>query len=140
MTIHATLDAALQDIARRSFYESAIVTPNSDGTFTVEDDFNTCIADDTVMWTYGGGMELPEGILDHSRLHGPAEFYDDAAHIRYNLATAVERLEDGLPVAFSYAVIDAWMDADADGNAIDEDGNLSDATVGWALLAAAASA
>lgn len=90
-TDYATLAAALADIAGRSFYESATVTPNEDGSYTVEDD--AAFIDDVVMWTYDGGMELPHGALDYSRVHEPAEYYDAAEHVAYNLPGAVETLK-----------------------------------------------
>ena len=121
-TEYATLTAALADIAGRSFYESATVTPNEDGSYTVEDD--VAYIDETVMWTYDGGMELPYGALDYSRVHEPAEYYDAAAHVEYNLPGAVDTLREGKAVHFSYVIVDAYPETD------DEDH-----TVGWALVA-----
>lgn len=136
MTIHATLTAALQDIAARSLYESATVTPNDDGTFTVEDDFATAWAGDGIQWTPQDGAEWPARALDHSRVHEAYEFYDDARHIAYNLPVAVATLEEGKPVTFAYDIVsDVSMERDEDGNTLDDDGNLSDDLVGWALLA-----
>src|SRR5690606_12820818 len=124
-TTYATLTEALADIARRSFYESATVTPNEDGSYTVEDD--VAYLDDTVTWSYGGGLELPYGAPDYSRVPEPAEYYDAAAHVEYNLPGAVDTLREGKAVHFSYVVVDAYPEAD------DEDGE--DRTVGWALVA-----
>lgn len=56
--IYATLTEALTDIAGRSFYESADVIPNDDGTFTVRDSFD--YADD-VTWTYADGIDAGTG-------------------------------------------------------------------------------
>ena len=122
---YATLGDALADIARRSFYESATVTPNEDGSYTVEDDVS--YLDDTVTWTYNGGMELPYGALDYSRVHEPAEYYDAAAHVEYNLPGAVDTLREGKAVHFSYVVVDAYPETD--------DEHDEDHTVGWALVA-----
>lgn len=124
-TDYATLTEALADIAGRSFYESATVTPNDDGSYTVEDD--VAYIDETVMWTYDGGMELPYGALDYSRVHEPAEYYDTAAHVEYNLPGAVDTLREGKAVHFSYVVVDAYPGTD--------DEHDEDHTVGWALVA-----
>ena len=134
--LYETLDEALTDIARRSFYESATVTPNDDGTFTVEDDFATSWAEDGIEWTPDTGAAWPTRAVDHSRVHDAAESYDDARHIEYNLSVAVDTLREGTPVTFAYDVVsDTSLDRDDDGNPIDADGELTDDLVGWALLA-----
>lgn len=132
---YATLGEALTDIAKRSFYEAADVIPNDDGTFTVTSAAG--MVDESMGWTYADGLDAPTGAYDCSRVHEPAEFYDDAAHIRYNLDNAVERLEDGYAVHFLYVVAeDRNVDYDIDGNALDpETGELVDNVVGWALIA-----
>lgn len=124
-TTYRTLTEALADIAGRSFYESATVTPNDDGSYTVEDDAG--FIDEMVMWTYDSGMELPTGALDYSRAHEPYESYDAAAHIEYNLPVAVDTLKEGKPVHFTYVVVDAYPES--------EDEIHEDRNVGWALIA-----
>lgn len=130
-TDYATLTEALADIARRSFYESATVTPNEDGSYTVEDD--AAYIDDVVMWTYDGGMELPHGALDYSRVHEPAEYYDAAAHVEYNLPGAVDTLREGRAVHFVYVIVDAYPESEED--SADYADGYYDATIGWALVA-----
>lgn len=133
---YPTLSAALADIARRSFYESATVTPNDDGTFTVTDDFSTAWAADGIDWHPETGAEWPTSALDHSRVHEPAEYYDEARHIEYNLSAAVEALGQGRAVTFAYDVVyDRSLERDDDGNTVNDDGDPVDDVVGWALLA-----
>lgn len=132
MTFHATLEDALQDIANRSFDESALVTPTDNG-YLVENDWNTCIADDVVMWTYNGGLELPRNISDHSPLHEPCEFYDSSEHVRYNLSNAVADLESGLPVAFTYLVVSTYPECERDECWDECECDFSDLTTGWIL-------
>ena len=135
--IYATLDEALNDIAKRSFYEGARVTPNDDGTFTVSDEANP--NDDSVYWTYGGGMETDYGVMDNSRVMEPAETFATAAHIRYNLSGAVSALEDDTPIQFHYVIVDAYCDLGEDNADCEFTGGygecMEDHTVGWALLA-----
>ena len=135
MTFYPTLDDALLDIASRSFYEYATVTPTKIG-FTVEDDYNTSYADDSIPWTYDGGMELPGGILDNSMLHESHEFYDHAQHIRYHMASAVEALESGHAVTFAYALVEDRNCFDGSGDELTECEDCQcDRTIGWTLLA-----
>ena len=141
MTFHETLDSALSDIAGRSFYDDATVTP-VEGGYEVTEDFSTAYAGDSIPWTYDGGMELPGGILDNSMLHDPAEFYDGAQHIRHNVATAVGALEAGHAVTFAYAIVEAFCERDDD--AAEADHNSCECLecdsggtkiIGWTLLA-----
>lgn len=135
MTFHETLDGALQDIAERSFDDDATVTP-VEGGYEVTEDFSMAYAGDTIMWSYDGGMELPGGILDNSRLHEPDEFYNDVRHIRYHMASAVEAIEAGHMVAFAYAIVDDLNCFDGSGDALTECEDCQcDRTIGWVLLA-----
>lgn len=133
---YATLDEALTDIANRSFYEAADVIPNDDGTFTVRDSFDYNSGDE-VTWTYAHGLDAGSAAMDYSRLHESYETYDDAAHIRYNLPGAVSELESGArDIHFEYAIaMNEDIEYDSDGNAIDEDGELTDDIAGWTLIA-----
>ena len=135
MTFYKTLDEALLDIASRSFYEDATVTPTKIG-FTVEDDYNTSYAGDSIPWTYDSGMELPADISDNSRLHDPAEYYDHAQHLRFNLPAAIEALESGHAVAFAYALVKNHNCFDGSKNELTKYENCEcDRIKGWALLA-----
>lgn len=116
-----TLNEALEDITNRSFYEGAVVSPEN-GAYVVEDDINP--GESSVAWSRGTGMDLAENVLDNSRVHASFEYYSTAGHIRYNLADAVEALENGETVAFHYVFVD-----DVAGDFED------DPNVGWALLA-----
>lgn len=141
MTFYPALDSALQDIAERSFYEDATVTP-VEGGYEVTEDFSTAYAGDAIPWSYDGGMELPRGILDSSRVHEPNEFYNDVRHIRYHMASAVEALEAGHAVTFAYAIVEAFCERDDD--AAEADHNSCECLecdsggteiIGWTLLA-----
>ena len=131
MTHYDTLDAALADIAKRSFYEDATVTPGEGG-YTVVDDYGTSFPDDVLLWDDVSGVDWPSNADDHSRLHESYESYATAEHIRYNLSAAVEALEEGQAVTFAYAIVDTV--------ACDEHEHFGececDRTAGWALLAA----
>lgn len=127
MSTYLNLDGALTEIARASFYEEKTIVPtrgeNGEPAYTVNDDISG--HDETVYWTYADGMELDgRRVIDYSRVHEPGEYYDTAAHIRYNLADAITALEEGTPVNFQYVVCD-------DINAEEDE----DPTVGWALIA-----
>ena len=140
MTHYSTLDAALDDIAKRSFYYDATVTPESDG-YTVADDYATSFPDDVLLWDDVTGVDWPTRADDHSRLHDPAEYYASAEHIRYNLSTAVEALEEGQAVTFAYAIVDAECEEEdiPGAHAASQCLNCDSAgwqTAGWALLAA----
>ena len=136
MTFHETLDSALSDIADRSFYEDATVTPLGNGLFTVEGDFSTAYAGDSIMWSYDAGMSLPANVADHSRLHETYEFYDAAEHVSYNLPHAVEALEAGHVITFAYAIVEDLYCFDGSGDSLTdcEDCDCY-RTVGWVLLA-----
>ena len=132
MTHYNTLDAALEDIAKRSFYEDATVAPDEGG-FTVADDYATSFPGDVLFWDDVSGVDWPARADDHSRLHESYESYDTAEHIRYNLSAAVEALEGGQSVTFAYTIVDAV--ACDDDHAYPEECEC-DRTAGWALLAA----
>ena len=127
MTTYATIDEALTDIATRSFYESARVYKDAGG-YTVED-WPTDI-EEYRAWSYRDGIDLPAGTIDHSRTHEAYEFYDNAGHIRYNLPNAVEAIEDGQAVGFTYVIAEADCEDDVDEC---DDDHLA----GWALIATA---
>ena len=131
MTHYNTLDAALEDIAKRSFYDDATVTPGEGG-YTVADDYATSFPGDVLLWGDVSGVDWPARADDHSRLHESCESYASAEHIRCNLSAAVEALEGGQAVTFAYAMVDAV--------ACDEHELFGececDRTAGWALLAA----
>jgi len=126
-TTYGTLDEALADIAGRSFYESARVSKVAEG-YTVED-WPTDV-DEYVAWAYETGAQVGD-VLDHSRTHEAYERYETAGHIRYNLPVAVETIEEGIPVGFTYAVAEAeCLDEVEEGDQCGEDH-----TAGWVLIA-----
>lgn len=136
VNVYATLDEALEDVARRSFYEDCIVTPLRDGTFRVEDDYGTI---DTDQWelshddgfSWCSSAPMPE----HSRLMEPCESFATAGHIRYHMSE-VEDIESlGLPVAFAYVIVN---DADfpwelSEDERFEQGFTDDDRTIGWAL-------
>jgi len=122
--LYETLDQALDDIASRSFYESARVS-KVEGGYEVEDWYTG--VEESVPWTYNTGAQVGD-VLDYSRTHEPYESYTEAQHIRYNLPAAVEAIEEGTPIGFTYAVAeDECLD---DGDYCEEDH-----VVGWLLIA-----
>lgn len=130
MTHYNTLDAALEDIAKRSFYEDATVTPGEGG-YIVADDYATSFPGDVLLWDDVSGVDWPARADDHSHLHEDYEYYETAGHIRYNLSAAVEALEGGQAVTFAYTIADA--DTCEHSHPSDCECDLA---VGWALLAA----
>ena len=113
-TIETTLDAALEHVARRSFYEPTTIYPLTHGetnavAYAVDYDNVSSIDLDEIDWTYSDGLtyrgeHLSNRVIDHSGLLEPAEYIDTASHVRFHLADAISELEDGHAVTFSYAV------------------------------------
>ena len=135
MTHYNTLSAALEDIAKRSFYEDATVTPGEGG-YTVADDYGTSFPGDVLLWNDATGVDWPSNADDHSRLHEDYEHYETAEHIRCNLSTAVEALEGGQAVTFAYAIVDSL---ECNEDTCPQGAQFEckcDRTAGWALLAA----
>lgn len=136
-----TLDEALADIARRSFYEDARVVPivNVDTGepvgYLVED--TTTHATDDWEWTYEDGVRDRDSVSETSRLHDAYETYKYEEHVRYNMPDAVDALERGIAVDFAYAVVrdaNAVYD-DESGEYVDEDGEPTDEYAGWIAVA-----
>lgn len=132
-----TLDAALDNIARRSFYEDAIITPVPGG-FVVN---SSHVLDEvSYPWTRSDGTEFGFDSLDESRLHAEYESYDNAGHIRYNLPAAVAALESGRAVGFGYAVAEELCgggdapEAHENSQCLNCDGGGT-VVVGWHLIA-----
>ena len=142
MTTYATRDDALNDIANRSFYESARMYKNDDFTYTVED-WHTGV-EESQEWTYENGLINRAEWLDYSRVHDPAEFYDEARHIEYNLAGALADIELGNAIGFTYVVAEETCndedqpDAHSNSECLNCDSGGTQA-VGWALIATAES-
>lgn len=138
-----SLNEALAEIARRSFYEDAVVVPvvrvdalTDPVGYVVEDDPGTLNTDEWT-WTYAGGVAHADSVSEISRLHDAAESYATADHIRHNLPESVAALESGKRVTFGYAAVeDGDVDRDIDGNAVDPDTReLVDSLAGWILTA-----
>lgn len=126
MATYNTIDAALSDIASRSFYESARAYRTESGKYIVED-WHTDI-EEYRAWSYANGLDVPAGTVDYSRTHESCEFYDHANHVRYNLPNAVELLEAGSVLGFTYVIAQADCEDDV------EDCQ-DDHIAGWALIA-----
>lgn len=124
--LYNTLDEALTDIAGRSFYESAKVTKVG-SQFEVIDWYTG--VEEITEWTYEDGAKVSDSAVDYSRTHEAYEFYSEASHIRYNLPTAVEAIEGGKSVGFTYVGADAICE-DEDWESCGEDH-----TAGWLLVA-----
>ena len=138
-----TLDDALQIIADRSFYEDTRITPlvHADDASTVEAylvDVDHLHQGDDWEWSYERGILDADSVSECSRLFEPSEFLSCAAHVRHNMADAVELLESGTSsVGFAYVIVSdsdvIWNESD--GNYYDADGELADDIAGWALVA-----
>lgn len=125
-----TLDEALEEVARRSFYDDCTVTPaimartHEIVGYTVSDDTGLDLPYEWT-WTPAGGITDHGAASEVSRLHDPAERYDDPAHIRFNLPDSVAALESGTPVSFAYAPVHALDPEDPE--------DPEDGIVGWLL-------
>ena len=119
-----TLAKALDEVAHRSFYENVIITPQNDGTYQIEDDWNS-IPDDLFYW-YENALcsDYPLEEYEISGLMDPMEFFDNFRQIEHYLPKAAAALLEGQTVSFSYLII---RDED-----VDED---EDADAGWLLAA-----
>ena len=129
-----TLDAALGEIARRSFYETATIAPiPGTALFTVNDD-NSGNGENIVDWTYRDGLDLStvRETVDHSGLMEPDQFFDNAAQIRHYLPKAVAALESGHAVTFEYLIAEDSETIDNDPERYELDGPE---IVGWLLAA-----
>lgn len=121
----ATLDEALDIVAKASFYEDKCIEPVTGG-YEVSD--TTTHATDEWYWSYDGGVKDRDSVSETSRLHESYESYSTSGHIRYNMNESVAVLEAGThAVEFAYAIVN-------DEDIINE-GEVSDPIVGWMLVA-----
>ena len=100
-----TITEALDEVAKRSFYEDVIITPQHDGTYLVEDDHNS-IPEDLFYW-YENELcsDYPLTEYEHSGLMNPSEFFDNHRQIEHYLPKATEALEHGKTVCFAYLIV-----------------------------------
>lgn len=116
-----TLDEALQVVAESSFYEDKLVY-FAYGEWHADDDTPFYSYED-VTWTHDGldfGTVKPP--LDHSGLMMDDQTFSVSAQIRRFLPQAVEALERGRSVIFTYQPV---LDENGDGDTI----------AGWVLIA-----
>ena len=162
-TIETTLDAALEHVARRSFYEPTTIHPLTHGetnavAYAVDYDNVSSIDLDEIDWTYSDGLtyrgeHLSNRVIDHSGLLEPAEYIDTASHVRFHLADAISELEDGYDcsgVTYDPDYRDQYV-YDCDGSvtgimtdsgelSIDIDAYMIDDYAGWVIVAESAEA
>ena len=149
-TIEATLDAALEHVARRSFYEPTTIYPLTHGetnavAYAVDYDNRSTIDLDEVEWTYNDGLtyhgeHLSNRVIDHSRLMEHVLYIGTDSHVRYHLSDAISELEDGHAVTFSYAIVndgDAIFNEDTQ-DYTDAEGDPVDEYAGWVIVAESA--
>ena len=127
-TTYPTLRDALTYIAELSFYDSATVRRTGSGHWSVT---SAVTPHDGLYWTYSGGIEYPTAPLDHSGLMEPCEYFSHAGNIEHYLPVAVEELNDGRAVTFSYEIITAYCECDLEPGAE----CLDEHDAGWALVA-----
>ena len=132
------LNEALQAVADTSFYEDLLVTPLGHGEYTVSRTHSDYGADsDEFEWTEELGYQHPHAVETAGLMH-PSEVFYTHKNIEHYLPGSVEYLESGYPVEYAYTVIyDLDVTYDLDGNALDQDGELTDDVVGWTLTALA---
>jgi hypothetical protein len=121
--IPMTLDEALQVVAESSFYEDTLVYFAA-GEWHA-DDAPSYYGYEDVTWTDDGldfGTDMPP--LDHSGLMTADQYFSVSAQIRRYLPKAVEALERGRRVIFTYQPVSVGI--------LDDDG---DNIVGWVLIA-----
>ena len=56
------------------------VIPTSGGRYETGSDFGMEYAGDFLGWTYAGGLEVPQGAREWTRVFEPSEYWDDAGH------------------------------------------------------------
>lgn len=120
-----TLDEALQVVAESSFYEDKLVYFAA-GEWHADGD-TSCYSYEDVTWTDDGldfGTAKPP--LDHSGLMMADQTFSVSAQIRRYLPQAVEALERGHSVIFTYQPVSVGL--------LDEDGD-DDTLAGWVLIA-----
>ena len=120
-----TLDEALQVVAGASFYEDKLVYFAA-GEWHADGD-TSCYSYEDVTWTDDGldfGTDTPP--LDHSGLMEAYQTFSVSDQIRRYLPQAVEALERGHSVIFTYQPVSVGILDD------DEDG---DTIAGWVLIA-----
>ena len=121
-----TLDEALQVVAESSFYEDKQVYFAA-GEWHADGDTSFYSYED-VTWTHDDvldfGTETPP--LDHSGLMMADQVFSVSAQIRRYLPQAVEALERGHSVIFTYQPVSVGI--------LDEDGD-DDTLAGWVLIA-----
>ena len=120
-----TLDEALQIVAESSFYEDKLVYFAA-GEWHADGD-TSCYSYEDVTWTHDGldfGTDAPP--LDHSGLMETYEIFTTSANIRCYLPDAVEALERGHSVIFTYQPVSVGI--------LDEEED-DDTIAGWVLIA-----
>ncbi len=117
-----TLDEALQVVAESSFYEDRHVYFSA-GEWNADGD-TSCYSYEDVTWTYDDGLDFgtAKPPLDHSGLMRPDQTFSVSAQIRRYLPQAVEALERGHSVIFTYQPVSEGI--------LEED-----ALAGWVLIA-----
>ena len=118
-----TLDEALQVVAESSFYEDTHVSFAA-GEWHADDDTSFYSYED-INWKYDGldfGTDMPP--LDHSGLMMAYEYFSVSAQIRRYLPKAVEALERGHSVIFTYQPVVVCPSHEDD-----------DTLAGWVLIA-----
>ena len=130
------LNEALQAVADMSFYEDLLVTPLGNGEYAVSRTHSEYGADsDEFAWTAEDGYQYPDAV-ETAGLMDPCEVFDNYRNIAHYLPGSVEYLESGYPVEYAYTVVyDRDVTYDDDGNALDQDGELTDDIIGWTLTA-----
>ena len=130
------LTEALQAVADTSFYEDLLVTPLGNGEYAVSRTHSEYGADsDEFEWTAENGYQHPDAVETAGDME-PCEVFYSHKNIEHYLPESVEHLENGYPVEYAYTVIyDRDVTYDLDGNALDQDGELTDDIVGWTLTA-----
>ena len=121
-----TLDEALQVVAESSFYEDTHVY-FADGEWHADDETPFYSYED-VTWTYDDGLDFGTDMppLDHSGLMMDYQTFSVSAQIRRYLPKAVEALERGHSVIFTYQPVSVGI--------LDEEGD-DDTLAGWVLIA-----
>ena len=121
-----TLDEALQVVAESSFYEDKLVYFAA-GEWSADDDTPYYSYED-VTWTDDGldfGADTPP--LDHSGIMETYQTFSVSAQIRRYLPQAVEALERGHSVLFTYQPISVGI--------LNEEEDDDDTLAGWVLIA-----
>ena len=124
-----TLDGALTEVAGLDAY-TAVTIERADGGYLLKPDYPG--GPDDLPWDYRTGIDVPDGVTECTRAFEPCEFWDSAAHVRYNLSESVAAIEAGRAISFQWLPL--YSESETAEDIADDADGLYDGHVGWAMI------